>query len=130
MICPDPLERLVEQDTFAEMLSLLEPEELVVAVLRLEGLPDSQIAVLLDIDPRTVGQRMEEARLRIMEALPELASFLRDRQRPSLQPLPRQPPPLERGWLCRWNPGGDEPLADFDAGLTVREIARRHGVTR
>lgn len=102
MISPDPLDRLVEQDTFAEMLALLEPEELVIAVLRLEGLHDSQIAALLNLDTRTVGQRMERVRLRIMEALPELASFLRGRQHPGHWPVSRQSPPLERGWLCRW----------------------------
>lgn len=99
MISPDPLDRLVEQDTFAEMLALLEPEELVVAVLRLEGLSDPQIAALLDTDRRRVGQRMETARRRIMEALPELVPLLRDQQRPGHWPLSRQLPPLERGWL-------------------------------
>jgi DNA-directed RNA polymerase specialized sigma24 family protein len=102
MISPDPLDRLVEQDTFAEMLDLLEPEELVIAVLRLEGLHDSQIAELLATDSRTVTQRMERAQLRIMEALPELASFLRGRQHPGHWPVFRQLPPLEQGWLCRW----------------------------
>jgi excisionase family DNA binding protein len=129
MISPDPLDRLVEQDTFAEMLALLEPEDLVVAALRLEGLPDSRIAALLDSDPRVVDQSMEDARRRIMEALPELACFLRGRQRPSHWPLSRQPPPLERGWLCRWDVDEEEPPPEMDAGLTVREVARRCGVT-
>jgi hypothetical protein len=32
------VDRLIEQDTFAEMLALLEPEELLIACLRLEDL--------------------------------------------------------------------------------------------
>jgi excisionase family DNA binding protein len=130
MISPDPLERLVEQDTFAEMVSLLKPEELRVATLRLEGLPDSQIAAMLDIDPRTVVRRMEEARQRIIQALPELASFLRNRQYLNRQPLPWQVPPLERGWLCQWDENGEESLPNLDSGMTVRDVARRYGVTR
>lgn len=103
----------MEQDTFAELLALLEPEDLIIAALRLEGLSDSQIAALLDVDPRTVGWRMEKAQLRIMEALPELAPFLRGRRRLSPQPLSEQSPPLERGWLCNWDEGADEPLPEL-----------------
>jgi hypothetical protein len=121
MISPDPLERLVEQDTFAEVLALLQPEELIVAVLRLEGLRDLQIAELLDVDTRTVGRRIEEARLRIIEALPELAPFLRHRPAP-ISPLASRQLPLERGWLCRWEAGEEESLPDMDAELTVAEV--------
>jgi hypothetical protein len=113
MISPEPLEQLVEQDTFAEMLALLEPEDLAIAALRLEGLSDSQIAALLHVDPRTVGWRMEKAQLRIMEVLPELAPFLRGRRRLSPPPLSGQSPPLERGWLCDWGGGADEPLPEL-----------------
>ena len=80
MISPHPLDRLIEQDTFAEVLALLEPEELVIASLRLEGLSDEQIASLLDIDRATVCRRMEQARQRIVEAMPELDPVLRDRR--------------------------------------------------
>ena len=96
MISPHPLDRLVEQDTFAEAMALLEPEELVIASLRLEGLSDEQIAFLLDIDRATVCRRMEQALQRIVEALPELAIVLRDRRH---WPL-RSRRPLQRGWLC------------------------------
>lgn len=106
MISPHSLNRLVEQDTFAEALALLEPEELVIATLRLEGLSDEQIASLLDIDRATVCRRMEQGRQRIMEALPELAPVLRDRRhRP---PLCRRP--LQRGWICPSIDGESEPL--------------------
>ncbi len=96
MISSEPLDRLVEQDTFAEMLSLLEPEELVIAFLRLEALSDDQIAALLEIDRITVSRRMDLARQRIVEAMPELATVLRDRRHPPQ----RRRRPLERGWIC------------------------------
>ena len=96
MISSHPLNRLVEQDTFAEMLALLQPEELVIVALRLENLSDGQIASLLDTDRASVRRRMEQACQRIAEALPELAPVLRDRRyRPACGPRP-----LGRGWMC------------------------------
>lgn len=96
MISPHPLDRLVEQETFGEILALLEPEELVIAFLRLEALSEDQIATFLDVDRATVERRMEIARQRIVEAMPELATVLRDRRH-----LPRRcRRPLEQGWIC------------------------------
>jgi hypothetical protein len=107
MISPHPLDRLVEQDSFAEMLALLEPEELVIAALRLEDLSDDQIASLLDIDRASVRRRMEQACQRIAEALPELTSVLRDRRyRPACDLRP-----LNRGWLCPSIGGEPDPFA-------------------
>ena len=96
MISPHPVDRLIEQDTFAEMLALLEPEELLIACLRLEDLSNEQIASLLDISPRSVRSRMEQAMQRIVEALPELAPVLGGRRQPAR--CGRRP--LERGWIC------------------------------
>lgn len=112
MISPHPLDRLVEQDTFAEMLALLEPEELVIASLRLEDLSDDQIASLLDIDRTTVRYRMEQARQRIVEALPELEPVLRDRRHAPA----RDARPLARGWLCPSIGGEPDPLASRAPG--------------
>ena len=106
MLSPHPLDRLVEQDTFAEALALLEPEEMVIVALRLETLPDEQIAALLDVDRATVCRRMEQARQRIMEALPELAPVLHDRRhRPQ-----RCRRPLQRGWICPSISGEPDPF--------------------
>jgi len=107
MNSPNPLDRLVEQDTFAEAMALLESEELVIASLRLEALSDEQIAALLDIDRATICRRMEQARQRIAEALPELAPVLRDRHYRS----PRCRRPLQRGWLCPSVAGEPDPLS-------------------
>ena len=116
MITPHPLDRLVEQDTFAEALALLEPEELVIASLRLEALSDDQIASLLDVDRATVCRRMEQARQRIVEALPELGPVLRDRRHRPLRRLR----PLQRGWICPSIGGDPDPLASSSPGF-------RHG---
>lgn len=105
MISPNPLDRLVEQDTFAEAMALLEPEDLVIASLRLEGLSDEQIAALLDVDRATICRRIEQARQRIVEALPELAPVLRDRHYRSLRCQRR----LQRGWLCPAVAGEPDP---------------------
>jgi predicted DNA-binding protein (UPF0251 family) len=107
VISPHPLDRLVEQAAFAEMLALLEPEELVIASLRLEDLSDDQIASLLDIDRATVRYRMEQARQRIVETLPEMASVLNNRRHAPA----RDPRPLERGWLCPSIDGEPDSLA-------------------
>ena len=113
MISPHPLDRLVEQDTFAEALALLEPEELVIASLRLEALSDDQIASLLDVDRATVCRRMEQARQRIVEALPELAPVLRNRRHPPLRCLR----PLQRGWICPSIGGEPDPPAFRSPGF-------------
>jgi len=127
MVSPHPLDRLIERETFAEMLALLTPEELVVAALRLEGLSDAQIAALLDIDRSTISHRMQQARERIAAEIPELAATLRDRQQPRQKPSDSDTPPLERGWICRW--AEDDPLPELGRGLAVSDVAQGCGVT-
>ena len=139
MISPHSLDHLVEQDTFAEILALLEPEELVIAFLRLEGLSDDQIAALLDIDRATVCRRMEQALWRIVEAMPELAPVLRDRRHPPQ----RCRRPLERGWICSFAEDEPDPLfsrppqveegeppTDGSPSFAVPEQAARAGTGR
>ena len=130
-----PLDRLIEQDTFAEMIALLEPEELIIAFLRLEGLSDDQIAALLDVDRATVHRRTDQACQRIVEELPELAPLLRDRRHPP-QHCRR---PLERGWICPTlggepgpfigspprQEGKGEPPADDSPSVFAPELAAR-----
>jgi hypothetical protein len=122
VISPHPLDRLVEQDTFAEALALLEPEQLVIASLRLEALSDDQIASLLDIDRATVCRRMEQARQRIVEALPELAPVLRNRRHPPLRCLR----PLQRGWICPSIGGATDPLVSRPLGLHGTHLVQRY----
>jgi len=129
MISPHPLDRLVAQDTLREILSLLEPGELVVAVLRLEGLSDTQISDLLGITRSTVGLRIQQARERLIQRLPELAPVLRDRRQPHQKPPSNETPPLEHGWLCRWTDDEPDPLPELTADLTTQDVADRYNVT-
>jgi transposase len=126
VISPHPLDRLIERDTFGEIVALLTPEELVVAALRLEGLSDVQIAALLDIDRSAVSHRMQQARERIAAEMPEMAATLRDRQQPRQKPADSGTPSLERGWICRW--AEDDPLPELGRALAVRDVAQRYGV--
>jgi DNA-binding CsgD family transcriptional regulator len=127
MISPHPLERLIEQETFGEMVALLTPEELVVAALRLEGLSDAQIGALLDIDRSAICHRMQQARERIAAEIPELAATLRGRRQLCLKPPDSEAPPLERGWICRWVE--DDPLPELGRALAVSDVAQGFGVT-
>jgi excisionase family DNA binding protein len=126
VISPHPLDRLIERETFGEMVALLTPEELVVAALRLEGLSDVQIAALLGIDRSAVSHRMQQARERIAAEMPELAGTLRDRQQPRQKPADSGTPSLERGWICRWTE--EDPLPGIGRALTVSQVAQRYGV--
>jgi len=124
-----PLDRLVEQETFLEIISLLEPEELVVALLRLEGLSDLQIGRLLGITGSAVCRRIQQARDRISARRPALAPLLKDRRVPRRKAPRNEVPPLEHGWLCRWTDEQDRPLPDLTADLTTEDVARRCQVT-
>ncbi len=129
LIAPHPLDRLIRQETFAEMIALLEPEELVIAILRLEGLADSQIGAMLDVSRTAVGWRMDQARARIAAALPELAVVLRDRGQPSRQPSHGAMLPLDRGWICNGEEDEEEWI-EVDPDPTVVEVADHYDVSR
>jgi excisionase family DNA binding protein len=95
----NPLDRLVARETFQEAIHLLTPRQLAVALLRLEGLTDDQIARLLGIQWCSATKRIRHAAARIASEVPELRSFLRDRRQAGRShTLDNQP--LEHGWLC------------------------------
>ena len=105
-----PLDVLVFQETMAEALAALRPGEWVIALLRLEGLSDGQIAQLLGIHRNTVRRRMQKAQERIAREIPEIASFLSGRKRTGRVGAPA-PDLLRRGWLCHlapWPESDDE----------------------
>jgi DNA-binding CsgD family transcriptional regulator len=103
LIAPDPLQRLIEREAFAEIVALLQPLDLVVAAMRLEGLTDGEIAALLGVTRASVSSRMRRAGRRIVHLRPDLAPLLEGR-RPRHRPPERTSlPPLERGWLCAWD---------------------------
>jgi DNA-directed RNA polymerase specialized sigma24 family protein len=115
-----PLERLVLEESFAEIVARLQPEELFLAALRLEGLSDVQIGALLDVEPEAVGRCLRRAAGRIAREQPDLAPLLRGRRQPPLD-LPRGALPLGRGWLGL--------ALEAGAVLTSGQAAARCGVT-
>ncbi len=125
MSSSDLLDRLVERESFGEIVALLEPDELVVAALRLEGLSDSQIGRLLGVTRASVSYRIQAASRRIMEQQPDLAPLLRDRRQPSQRAPCQETPPLEHGWLCRRSDDEADLLPEPSADLTTQEVAQR-----
>ena len=100
MIPYDALERVIEKETFAEILACLSAEELLAAALRMEGLADPQIGALLGMSRQAVRQRLRKAQARIIRTKPELAPALRGRCISHAEPQPTPTPPLEHGWVC------------------------------
>lgn len=127
MPSPHPLDRLVARDSFAEIMALLEPEELIIATLRLEELTDAQIGEILGIPRGAVNQRMHQASQRIMQQRPDLGDLLAGR-RPRGASATRAPRPLEQGYICRWAEQ-DSRLPELEIDLTIREVARRFDVS-
>jgi hypothetical protein len=104
-----PLDELIAREACAEILSLLRPDELVVAALRLEGLDDAQIGRRLGMDGLTVSQRMIRAQQRIAAQRPDLAGLLAGRRmRPSLRQPDVGPKPS--------TPGGEHAEMETDTG--------------
>ena len=82
MIWDNPLlDRLVERETFAEILSGLTPCETAVALLRADGLGDQEIADALGITRSAVHERIKSAVRRISAQAPEAACLLAGRDR-------------------------------------------------
>ena len=76
-----PLERLIRNERVADILGTLTPAELVVALLRAEGMSDGEIGEFLDIAQWVVRQRMIRARARIGQIGPGMARMLEGRRR-------------------------------------------------
>jgi hypothetical protein len=75
-----PLDGLIWQETFAEIVALLDRTELLVAYLRCQGLGDDEIGSMFDCDPAEVAEAMVQARCRIGGQAPDLAWVLAGRQ--------------------------------------------------
>ena len=82
----DPLEALIRAETCAEILEQLRPQELLMAVLRLQGHTDAEIAERFGVHRTRITRRMIAARLRIERELPEAARWLRGRRRRKSRP--------------------------------------------
>lgn len=75
------MDKLVRADMLGEILRLLTPEEALLALLRLQGRPDEEIAEMMGVERSTVTRRMIAARKRIARELPEAAGWLDGRRR-------------------------------------------------
>ncbi len=104
-----PLEELIAREACAEILSLLQPDEFLIAVLRLHGLEDAQIGERLGIDRLSVSQRMIRAQQRIAAQRPDLGDLLAGRR---MHPSLRQPDPRSQPT----NPGGKDAEMETDSG--------------
>jgi DNA-directed RNA polymerase specialized sigma24 family protein len=82
----DPLDELISQETVQEILALLTPAELMVFILRADGMSDTQIAEFLGIGRMAVYRRVERAQRRIMRRLPEVADMVRGRKKQWAKP--------------------------------------------
>jgi hypothetical protein len=98
----EPLDLLILRENCLDILCCLEPDEMVIAGLRLEGLSDVQIGQILGIDRTTVSRYLSRAQERIMRELPYTAGLLAGRQ-PERGNLPPIPGLLEQGWICDWS---------------------------
>ena len=76
-----PLERVVGREAVVESLEALTPCELVVALLRAEGMSDGEIGECLGIGRVAVRQRMVRARGRIGRKVPGVARMVEGRRR-------------------------------------------------
>ena len=108
------LEALIAREAYIEILTLLQPEERVIAGLRLRGLDDTQIGELLGLHRSAVSQRMIRAQQRIVEQRPDLAGLLagrrmRHRVRPPANPTGEPGP-------NRSAPGGEHAEMETDSG--------------
>ena len=75
------LERVVGREAVGEILEALTPCELVVALLRAEGMSDGEIGEFLGIGRGAVRQRMIRARERIGRRVPGVARMMEGRRR-------------------------------------------------
>lgn len=75
------IQREAERVLCRQILEALEPNQLSVAALRMEGLSDRGIAVLFGVSNRTISGRMQRAKLRVARLVPEVAEDVMARSR-------------------------------------------------
>ena len=71
----------MRREMLVRVVRLLTVNELVVAVLRADGLSDREIARLLEVQPAVISRRMMRAQERIVLMLPEAAEMVAGRRR-------------------------------------------------
>lgn len=74
-----PTDRIISLETQRQILDLLSPKELTVVALRLDGLNQAAIAMLLGMSRSTVCMRLSSAQRKILDRFPELSAWAEDR---------------------------------------------------
>lgn len=74
-----PTDRLVSLETQRQILDLLNPGELTVVSLRMDGLNQASIAMLLGLERSTICMRFASARRKILNRFPDLSNWAEDR---------------------------------------------------
>lgn len=73
------IDRIIGMETYAQLLKLFTPGELVVIALRYEGLSNMEVAAELGLSKAAVSMRLSTARKRVLREMPELASAVEGR---------------------------------------------------
>jgi len=119
-----PLDLLISYDTVLDIWQAMTPEQQVVALLRLEGLKNEEIAALLELTRQAVAARLRTAKRRIIAAHPELAALIDDRTNKRNWTWNRDPSitarPLQCGWICSKYEVSDGPVTgEMPARITA-----------
>jgi DNA-directed RNA polymerase specialized sigma24 family protein len=78
-----PLDRMILRDNLRQIFAALTPAELVIALLRVDGWTDVEIAEALAISATAVTLTMDRAYERILNTQPrDVANLVRGRRRP------------------------------------------------
>lgn len=73
------IDRIIGMETYAQLLKLFTPRELVVIALRYEGLSNLEVAAELGLSKAAVSMRLDTARKRVLREMPELAPAVEGR---------------------------------------------------
>ncbi len=117
------------RETFAEMLEVFRPFDLVIATLRTEGLSGTEIGEVLALDPSAIWRRVEQVKARVIDEVPELKSDLSARRWRRYKECHGEGPPLERGLIRRWLVDGRGVWPESKRDLTTAQVARHYGVS-
>lgn len=84
------LDRLIALERFGELLAALQPKELAVVALRMDGLNLTEVGLLLGLTRAAVSQRLTLAQRRMVARYPELEREAAARSRKRGSPRPHR----------------------------------------
>ncbi len=84
----DRLEWVIRREMFSEIVSLLTPMELFIAICRVDGMSDRAIALQVGVSRGHVSHVMVRAQRRLVREIPDAAAWLEGRR---INPGPGDP---------------------------------------